>query len=366
LKNEIPKNIKNILIVYGKSSVIKNGLYIKVVSMLSELDLKVFEFSGVEPNPKLSAVQKGIELCKKEKIEFLLAIGGGSVIDCAKTIAAGAKYNGDVWNLVTMKDKISEALPLGTVLTIAGTGSEMNSSSVITNSETNEKYSWGSNHIYPKFSIIDPSTTLTVPREQTIFGIVDLMSHVLENYFHHKENTLLQDRMCESILLTAIETAPKLLADLENYHLRETILYIGTMASNGMLSMGILGDWATHHIEHGISGEYDVPHGAGIAILFPNWMEHNIHVKPERFKQLAVRVFGVDNKNKSDIEAGLEGIQRLRKFWNSIGAPRTLSNYEIKHRDIDTLASKIMKNGDIGNFNKLCKKDVVEILNKSL
>lgn len=366
LKNEVPQYGNKVLLVYGGGSIKRNGLYDSVMNYLKEIGAEVFELAGVEPNPRISTVRKGVQICKEEGIEFLLAVGGGSVIDCTKAIAAGAKYDGDAWDLVTKKAFASEALPFGTVLTLAATGSEMNAGSVITNWETNEKYGWGSPVTFPRFSILDPVNTFTVPRDQTIYGIVDMMSHVFEHYFHLTENTEFQDRMCESLLLTVMETAPKLLADLENYEYRATILYAGTMALNGMLSMGYRGDWATHNIEHAVSAVYDIPHGGGLAILFPNWMKHNLKVKPERFKKMAVRVFNVDPEGKTDEEAGLEGIEKLREFWSSIGAPSRLADYDIDDSKIEVMADKAMVNGEFGNFAKLNHSDVVEIYRMSL
>ncbi|MBP3041226.1 iron-containing alcohol dehydrogenase [Bacillaceae bacterium Marseille-Q3522] len=365
LTQEIPKN-NNILLVYGGGSIKKNGLYEKVITLLKEIKANIFELPGVEPNPRLTTVRKGVDICKTEKIDFLLAVGGGSVIDCTKAIAIGAKYEGDPWDIVTRKTTLNEALPFGTVLTLAATGSEMNSGSVITNWETKEKYGWGSPVTFPQFSILDPVNTFTVPRNQTVYGIVDMMSHVLEHYFHLQESTLLQDRMCESLLLTVMETAPKLLEDLHNYEHRATIFYCGTMALNGMLSMGYSGDWATHNIEHAVSAVYDIPHGGGLAILFPNWMKHNLHVKPERFSQLAERVFHVDPAGKTTEETALEGINRLREFWNSIGAPATLSDYQIDDSNLDLMADKAMARGPFGRFNTLYKEDVLAIYNASL
>jgi alcohol dehydrogenase len=366
LKNEVPQYGNKVLLVYGGGSIKRNGLYDSVMSLLKEIGAEVFELPGVEPNPRLSTVHKGVEICKEEGIEFLLAVGGGSVIDCTKAIAAGAKYDGDAWDLVTKKAFATEALPFGTVLTLAATGSEMNAGSVITNWETNEKYGWGSPVTFPRFSILDPVNTFTVPKDQTIYGIVDMMSHVFEHYFHLTENTEFQDRMCESLLLTVMETAPKLLADLENYEYRATILYAGTMALNGMLSMGYRGDWATHNIEHAVSAVYDIPHGGGLAILFPNWMKHNLKVKPERFKKMAVRVFNVNPEGKTDEEAGLEGIEKLREFWNSIGAPSRLADYDIDDSKIELMADKAMVNGEFGNFAKLNRENVLEIYQMSL
>jgi alcohol dehydrogenase len=366
LKNEVPQYGKKILLVYGGGSIKRNGLYETVMNYLKQMDAHVFELPGVEPNPRLSTVRKGVEICKEEGIEFLLAVGGGSVIDCTKAIAAGAKYDGDAWDLVTKKAMATEALPFGTVLTLAATGSEMNAGSVITNWETNEKYGWGSPVTFPRFSILDPVNTFTVPKDQTIYGIVDMMSHVLEHYFHLTEDTEFQDRMCESLLLTVMETAPKLLADLENYEYRATVLYAGTMALNGMISMGYRGDWATHNIEHAVSAVFDIPHGGGLAILFPNWMKHNLKVKPERFKKLAERVFNVNPEGKTDEEVGLEGIEKLREFWTSIGAPSRLAEYEIDESKIELMTDKAMVNGAFGNFSKLNREDVLAIYRMSL
>ncbi|OIK10287.1 NADH-dependent alcohol dehydrogenase [Bacillus sp. MUM 116] len=366
LKNEVPNHGRKILLVYGGGSIKRSGLYDQVIETLKEINCEIFELPGVEPNPRISTARKGVEICKQEGIEFLLAVGGGSVIDCTKLIAAGAKYDGDAWDLVTKKVIARDALPFGTVLTLAATGSEMNSGSVITNWETKEKYGWGSPATFPKFSILDPVNTYTVPRNQTVYGIVDMMSHTLEHYFHLEENTDFQDRMCESLLLTVMETGPKLLSDLENYEYRATILYCGTMALNGILNMGYRGDWATHNLEHAVSAVYDIPHGGGLAILFPNWMRHNLDVKPERFKQLAVRVFGVDPERKSAEEAGLEGIQKLRDFWNSIGAPSRLADYQIDDSQIELMADKAMVNGEYGNFKNLNREDTAAIYRASL
>ncbi|MGP1908575.1 iron-containing alcohol dehydrogenase [Metabacillus sp. JX24] len=366
LQTEVPKYGKNVLLVYGGGSIKRNGLYDKVLAELEKTGSNVFELSGVEPNPRLSTVHRGVNICKSENIDFLLAVGGGSVIDCTKAIAAGAKYDGDAWDIVTKKHTPSEALPFGTVLTLAATGSEMNAGSVITNWETQEKYGWGSPLTFPKFSILDPVNTYTVPQDQTVYGMVDMMSHVFEQYFHHTKNTPLQDRFCESTLKTVIETAPKLMKELENYELRETILYSGTIALNGSLQMGYRGDWATHNIEHAVSAVYDIPHAGGLAILFPNWMRHTLDENLDRFKQLAVRVFEVDTEGKSDRDVALEGIDKLSAFWSSLGAPSRLADYDITDEKLDLIADKAMANGEFGNFKKLNKEDVLAILKASL
>ncbi|OBZ11817.1 butanol dehydrogenase [Bacillus sp. FJAT-27264] len=366
LRNEVPKYGKNVLLMYGGGSIKRSGLYDKVIAHLKELDVQITELSGVEPNPRLSTVHKGVELCHQHNIDLILAVGGGSVIDCAKAVAVGAKYDGDMWDFLERKAVPQAALPLGTVLTIAATGSEMNGGSVITNEVTQEKLAWGSIHAYPAFSILDPVHTFTLPRDQTVYGMVDIMSHVLEHYFHTDGNTLAQDGFCESLLRTVIETGPKLVEDLENYELRETILYCGTMALNGMVSMGFAGDWATHNIEHAVSAVYDIPHGGGLAILFPQWMKYNLSSNPARFRKLAVNAFGVNPEGKTDEEIGLEGIEALRRFWDSIGAPKTLADYEINDSQIGVMADKAMRFGPFGNFRKLNREDVVEIYTMSL
>lgn len=366
LQTEIPTYGKKVLLVYGGGSIKRSGLYDKVIAQLKEVNAEVHELSGVEPNPRLTTAQKGIEICKSEGIDFLLAVGGGSVIDCTKLISAGSKYDGDAWDLVLRKAEVQEATPFGTVLTLAATGSEMNSGSVITNWETNEKYGWGSPLTFPKFSILDPTNTFTVPKDQTIYGIVDMMSHVFEQYFHNVTNTPLQDRLCEGTLRTVMEVAPKLLNDLENYGYRETILYSGTIALNGMLQMGYRGDWATHNIEHAVSAVYDIPHGGGLAILFPNWMKHTLDTNVARFKQLAVRVFDVNPEGKSDRDVALEGIEKLRSFWDSIGAPARLADYDIGDEKLELMADKAMARGEYGNFQKLNREDTLAIYHASL
>ncbi|MDZ3956777.1 iron-containing alcohol dehydrogenase [Bacillus thuringiensis] len=366
LKTEIPQFGKKVLLVYGGGSIKRNGIYDNVISILKDINAEVFELTGVEPNPRVSTVKKGIQICKENGVEFILAVGGGSVIDCTKAIAAGSKYDGDVWDIVMKKTFANEALPFGTVLTLAATGSEMNAGSVITNWETNEKYGWGSPVTFPQFSILDPVHTTSVPKDQTIYGMVDIMSHVLEQYFHHGTNTELQDRYCEAVLKTVIETAPKLLSDLENYEHRETILYCGTMALNGILAMGVKGDWATHNIEHAVSAVHDIPHGGGLAILFPNWMQHVVEENVSRFKQFAIRVFDIETDGKTDKEVALEGIKALRQFWTSIEAPATLADYGIGENEIDIMANKAMAYGEFGNFKKLNKDDVLSIYKASL
>ncbi|AKO92306.1 butanol dehydrogenase [Priestia filamentosa] len=369
LPEELKNYGKNVLLVYGGGSIKRNGLYDKVISLLNDAEASIFELAGVEPNPRLSTVRKGIEICQNEKIDFMLAVGGGSVIDCTKAISAGAAYDGDVWDIINKKVTATKALPFGTVLTLAATGSEMNPDSVITNWETNEKYVWGSEVTHPKFSILDPVNTFSVPRDQTVYGMVDMMSHVFEQYFHNVKNTKLQDRMCYSVLQTVIETAPKLLEDLESYEHRETILYSGTIALNGTLQMGYFGDWASHTIEHAVSAVYDIPHAGGLAILFPHWMRHTIDQDVDRMKNLMTNMFELETEGKTDKEIVLEGIDKLSVFWSSLGAPSQLADYSIgddRLEEIAEIAAREMEHGGFGNFKKLTKEDILSILRASL
>lgn len=366
LPAEAEKLGKRVLLVYGGGSIKRNGLYEQVLAKLDEAGCTVTELSGVEPNPRLSTVHRGAELCRSESIDWVLAVGGGSTIDCAKAIIIAAKYEGNFWDIVTRKAKPEAALPLGTVLTLAATGSEMNSGSVITNQETLEKHGWGNVLAYPTFSILDPVFTASAPKDHTVYGMVDMMAHVLEQYFHHDANTPVQDGFCETILRTVIATAPGLVNDLTNVKLRETILYCGTMALNGTLSMGVIGDWANHDMEHAVSAVYDIPHGGGLAILFPNWMNYVVEDNVGRFKQFAVNVFGVNADGKGDLEVAREGIAKLREFWNSIGAPSRLADYEIDDSRLEEMAEKTTGSGTRGNFRKLTKEDVVAIYRLSL
>ena len=366
LKDELSQYGENILVVYGGGSIIQNGVYDDVMKQLNELNKKVFELSGVEPNPRVSTARKGIELCKEHAVDFVLAVGGGSVIDCAKLIVAGATVDKDAWDIVKRKVIPTSALPLGTVLTLAATASEMNSGSVITNWETKEKYGWGSPHTFPKFSILDPTYTYTVPSNQLVNGIVDTMTHIFEQYFHNATNTPLTDEMCEGILRTIIEVAPKALQEPTNYEHRETLMLAGTLGLNGFLSIGSRGDWATHNIEHAVSAYYDIPHAAGLAILLPNWMHHNLDVNVERFAKMAVKVFGVETEGKVTRDVALEGISALRTFWTSIGAPSTLAHFGITDEKFEEIIEHTMINGPFGNFAKLDREDVRAILNASL
>ncbi|KQO15813.1 iron-containing alcohol dehydrogenase [Paenibacillus sp. Leaf72] len=355
-----------VLLVYGGGSIKRSGLYDEVISQLNSIGATVHELSGVEPNPRLTTINKGIDICRSEKIEFVLAVGGGSVLDASKAIAAGALYDGDVWDFTIRKAVIQEALPIGTVLTLAATGSEMNGNAVISNWETQQKRGLGSKLVYPKFSILDPKLTYSVPKDQTANGIVDIMSHVFEQYFSLTTGTPLQERFAESILQTVIENGEKAIENGSDYDARANLLLAGTFALNGTLPIGVVTDWASHGIEHEVSAIYDIAHGAGLAIIFPNWMKHVYQERIDRFVQYAVRVWNIDPSGKSDEEVALAGIEATRAYFTRIGEPATLGELGIGGENIDRMAAEATVFGPIGSFKSLDKEAVKSILTASL
>lgn len=366
LPKELAQYGKNVLLVYGGGSIKRNGLYNEIIELLAANDFTVTELAGVEPNPKLSTAEKGAQLCKEHGIDVIIAAGGGSVIDCTKLIASAARYDGDPWDFVIGKARAEEALPFGTILTITATSSEMNKGSVITNEKTEEKYGWGGPLNYPKFSILDPKYTLTVPMSQTVNGVVDTMSHIFEQYFHTSENTPFQDEMCEAALRSVIAIGERLVEEPDNLELRESMMLAGVWGLNGFLGMGTRGDWGTHDIEHAVSAVYDIPHAGGLAVLFPHWLKQTFPKNPKRYVQLAVNVFGVDPAGKTDEQAAMEGIDRLRAFWTQIGAPVSLADYQIDDSKLELIAEKAAVNGPVGGYAKLAKEEVLEILKMSL
>lgn len=369
LVSEVTKYGKRVLLVYGGGSIKRIGLYDKVKDLLEGAGVTLFELPGIEPNPRVTTVRNGIDICRKENVELVLAVGGGSVLDASKAIAAGVKYEGDVWDFYIKKAKMQDALPLGTILTLAATGSEMNSGGVITNLETQQKLGGGSPYTFPKFSFCDPTNTFSVPQDQTVYGIVDMTCHVFEHYFNHTPNAPLQEHLCEAVLKTIVENAHAAVENPTNYEARETIMYCSTMALNGMINMGITGDWACHAIEHELSAIYDIPHGGGLAIVYPNWMKYVMDAGESKFAKLAVRVFGIESGSKSEHELALEGIAAVRRFFDSIGAPSTLGDYDIGEDRISEMARKAASAwgmDTIGNYKKLGKEDVEAILKMCL
>jgi alcohol dehydrogenase YqhD (iron-dependent ADH family) len=366
LGDEVIKYGQRVLVVTGGQSVKKIGLYDKVIKILKNLSCHIFELEGINPNPRLHSVHEGIKICKNNNVDFILAVGGGSVIDAAKAIAAGAKTDIDIWEYYIRKHTVTQALPLGTILTLAATGTEMNGNSVVTNWETKEKLPISSEHLFPVFSILDPELTFSVPKDHTVNGCIDIMVHVFEQYFSKTQDTPLQDRFCESILKTVIENTPKVMEDPMNYEARANIMWCGTMALNTLLEKGKSSDWASHNIEHEVSAFYDIAHGAGLSIITPNWMKYVLSEGTEIFKQYAQRVWDVDSEGKTDEQIALEGIARTQAFFKEIGAPITLREVGIDDSNIELMAERAVRFGAIGGYKKLYKEDVLNILQMSL
>ena len=361
---EVSNYGKNVLLTYGGGSIKKFGLYDKVISLLKEKDLNIFELGGIESNPRLNSVQKGVEICKKNDIDFILAVGGGSTIDASKAISVGYYHQGDLWEMIENDGDFEQGIPLGTILTLAATGSEMNANAVITNWDKKEKKAIHGSK-YPNFSILDPENTYTVPKNYTVFGIVDIAAHVFEQYFSHTESTNLVDSWAEDILKNLINNSSTVLKDPKNYEARADIMLAGTMALNGLIGMGKEEDWASHAIEHAVSAVYDIPHGAGLSIIFPNWMKYVLDEGEDKFAKYGIEVFDINPEGKSDKEIALEAISETRKWFNDMDAPATLSYYDISKEDLELMAEKAVENGKIGSYKKLNKDDVLNILEMS-
>lgn len=349
-----------ILIHYGGGSIKKSGLYGRVKSYLAEAGVEFVELGGVKPNPALTTVREGIDLCRAEGVTGILAVGGGSVIDSAKGIALGVPYNGDVWDFYTGRE-VTEALPLGTILTLPAAGSEGSGGSVITDEDTQSKFHCGADILRPVFSLLNPKLTYTLPPWQTAAGIVDMISHVMERYFSNTENVDMTDRLCESVIRSVIDAAPAVLEDPENYEARAQVMWAGTVAHVDIVGLGREDDWASHDIEHELSAQYGVTHGAGLAVIFPAWMKYVYKTNLQRFVQFAVRVWDVDYVAGREEQVALEGIRRQMAFYRSIGMPVTLEGLGISDNRYDIMAEKAMRHGSLGGLKKLSKKDVVAI-----
>lgn len=358
---EIKSFASNVLLHYGGGSIKKYGLFDKVKKSLEKSGLNVFELGGVQPNPRLKLVKEGIKLCRENDIDGILAVGGGSVIDSAKAISIGVPYDGDVWDFYTGKAVIEKAMPIGVVLTIPAAGSESSPASVITNEEGNLKRGTGSNLIRPRFSILNPETTYTLPEYQTLCGAADIMAHLMERYFTQTTNVDFTDRLIEATLKTMINNVPLALDEPENYGVRAQIMWAGTVAHSDLLGTGREEDWASHDIEHELSGIYDVAHGAGLAVVFPAWMKYVYKENIERFAQFAVRVWGVEDDFQNPEQTALEGIKRIKNFFSFIGLPVTLEELNVPDDNLDLMAEKCTVNGPVGNFKKLYKEDVWNI-----
>lgn len=355
-----------VLIHYGGGSVVRSGLLERVKASLAEQGISYVELGGAQPNPRDSLVYQGIELCRQEEVDFVLAVGGGSAIDSAKAIAAGVKYEGDFWDFYSGKTVEKDmVLPIGTVLTIAAAGSEGSPDSVITKEDGMYKRGASGEGLRPVFSILNPELTQTVPAYHTAAGITDIMAHLFERYFTNTANVESTDRMIEGHLLTMINEGPKVIANPNDYEARANIMWTGMMAHNNSCGVGRQQDWASHDIEHELSAEYDCIHGAGLAVVFPNWMKYTYKHNIMRFAQVATRVWGCQMDFEYPERTAIAGIERFRQFLTSIGMPETMAELGGGEEDIAKMAHRAAygngRTGTIGGFVPLGEKEIADI-----
>lgn len=325
------------LLIYGSGSIKKNGIYEQVCASLAKAGVTVIEHPGVRSNPVLSHVRAGIALARQEKCQVVCAVGGGSVLDAAKAICAGAVVEHDVWKFFTGKKSVTQPLPLTTVLTLAASGSEMNSGMVITNEETQQKFGFANRHLFPKASILDPEATCSVPADYTAYGAVDAIAHVLEFYFTTQEQAPVQERLMEGLVINAMESCDRVLANPHDYQARADLMWTATLALNGLTAAGLgkVG-FPMHMIEHSLSALYDVPHGAGLSAIIPGWMRSQQPYAPDRFAQFAQRVFAIHGKEKD--EMGIQGIAALEDWFGRVNSPTTLAALKIPRHEIPRIA----------------------------
>jgi alcohol dehydrogenase YqhD (iron-dependent ADH family) len=362
---ETAKYSDKVLLHYGGGSIKKTGLYERIKKSLSEQNIEIFELGGVLPNPRLSLVQEGIKLCKSENIGFILAVGGGSVIDSAKAIGIGVCYDGDVWDFYDYKKSPEKMLSLGVVLTIPAAGSESSSGSVITNSEKKLKRPCGAECMRPDFAILNPELSFTLPSYQTACGISDMFAHTMERYFTQTKNVELTDRLCEAVMKTIINQGRILLDNPDDYSARAEIMWCGTIAHNDITDTGRVSDWASHDMEHEISAMNDIAHGAGLSIVFPAWMKYLYKENINRFVQFATRVFNIDPDFDRPEQTALKGIKALESFYKELKLPTRLSEVGFDETLIPEMAEKasLKDSKTLGNFKKLKQKDIEAIYN---
>ena len=340
ISKEIPQNAK-VLMIYGGGSIKKNGVYTQVAEALNGFDWK--EFSGIEPNPHYETCMQAVEMIKKEGIDFLLAVGGGSVADATKLIAAAACFEGEAWDILSKGSAVKKALPLACVLTLPATGSEMNSGAVITKAATQEKLAFNSPLVFPKFSVLDPESTFSLPDNQTANGVVDAFVHVCEQYLTYSVNAPLQDRLAEGILITLVEEGPKVLKNRTDYESRANVMWAATAALNGFIACGVPQDWATHMIGHEITAFHGLAHGETLAIVLPSLINVMRENKGDKVAQMGERVFGISTGNKSEkIDATIVAVE---KFFRSMGIRTKLSEYGLTNDMIDPIVQRFLGRG---------------------
>ncbi len=355
---------KKVLMVYGGGSIKKMGLYDKIVSLFKENGIEWVELNGVEPNPRVTSVNKGVQLCRENGVEAVLAVGGGSTIDCSKVIAASVAYPGDAWDIVIGKAEITKVLPVFSVLTLSATGSEMDPTAVISNMETNDKEAVANPGMLPKASVLDPSYTFSVSKYQTAAGTADIMSHIFEVYFSRVKDAYMQDRMAEALLKTCIKYGIIAVNEPDNYEARANLMWSSSWAINGLLTMGKEVAWTVHGIEHELSAYYDITHGVGLAILTPAWMEYVLSDETvDKFAEYGVNVWDID-KSLDKYEIAHKAIDKTREYFKLMGIPSSLSELGIGEENFEIMAEKSargldaayvpLKNEDIMKIYKAC------------
>lgn len=371
-ENECGKYVKKyggtkVLIHYGGGSAVRSGLLDRVKASLDNENIPYVLLGGVKPNPRDTLIYEGIELCRKENVDFILSVGGGSCIDSSKGISCGVPYDGDFWDFYEKKTFVQKALPIGTVLTIAAAGSEGSGGSVVTKEDGMLKRDTGSDLLRPRFSILNPQLTCTLPAYQTACGATDIMAHVFERYFTNTREVEITDRLCEAVLITMVKETPRVIADPGNYEARANIMWAGTVAHNDIVGVGRSQDWNSHGIEHELSGLYDCAHGAGLAVVMPAWMEFVYKHDVMRFAQMATRVFGCEMNFENPEDTALKGIYAFRRFLHDIGMPINFEELGAKAEDIPVLIEKFgIGDGQTWGFVRLSAKDIEEILNNAV
>ena len=355
-----------VLLHYGGQSAKRSGLLDKICRLLNEGGIEYIELGGVVPNPRLSKVKEGIALCRQQGIDFILAVGGGSVIDSSKAIAYGVPYEGDVWDFYIGKAEATTFLPVATVLTIPAAGSEMSEASVITNEDGDIKLGYSNNICRPKFAIMNPERTFTLPPYQTAAGVTDIMLHTQERYFNTECDMTIADNIAEALLRTMKECVFTVLENPEDYRSRAQIMWAGSLAHNDVTGNRLTGDWATHSIEHELSAMFDVTHGAGLAVVWPSWARYVYKENMSRFVRFAVNVMGVENDFTDPEGTALKGIEDMKRFYRAIGMPTTIRELigrDITDEEIKEMASKCTRGGAItqGRFKKLTTADIEAI-----
>lgn len=337
--SSLVKPFQKVLLIYGGGSIKRNGVYQQVTTALA--DSSVIEFSGVEPNPSFETLMRAADIVRREKVDFILAVGGGSVIDGAKFVAAAALFNGDAWDILAKGAKVTEAVPLGCVLTLPATGTESNGNSVVTRYETQEKLAFSSALVFPQFAILDPTVTYSLPPKQTANGVVDAFVHVMEQYLTYPVNAPVQDRFAEGLLLTLIEEGPKVMADPENYEVRANVMWAATMALNGLIGQGVPQDWATHMIGHEITALYGLDHAQTLAIVLPALMQQQRQQKRAKLLQFGQRVWQLEHQDEERLID--EAISHTRHFFERMGVPTRLTDYGLKAEVVDKLVEKLVQ-----------------------